>query len=99
VAIRIAGARLVGRPAWSLRVLRERLTDESQRLSELRIGHLGVRASVELSVRMLPSAAVDTLRLLGLLGPYEHWATRTGWPCCCAARADCTTGGATRTRL
>ncbi|QUQ67633.1 SARP family transcriptional regulator [Kutzneria sp. CA-103260] len=75
LAIRIAGARLAGRPAWSLRVLRERLTDESRRLTELRIGHLGVRASVELSVRLLPADAARALSLLGLLGAH----TLPGW--------------------
>ncbi|AOR29877.1 hypothetical protein BFF78_01175 [Streptomyces fodineus] len=75
LAIRIAGAKLTGRPAWSLRVLRERIEDESRRLAELRIGDLSVRASVELSLRLLPSDAVRALSLLGLLGPY----TLPGW--------------------
>ncbi|HEY4022622.1 MAG TPA: BTAD domain-containing putative transcriptional regulator, partial [Pseudonocardiaceae bacterium] len=75
LAIRIAGAKLTGRPAWSLRVLRERIEDESRRLAELRIGDLSVRASVELSLRMLPPDAVRALSLLGLLGPY----TLPGW--------------------
>ncbi|HEY4455315.1 MAG TPA: BTAD domain-containing putative transcriptional regulator [Pseudonocardiaceae bacterium] len=75
LAIRIAGAKLAGRPAWSLRVLRERIEDESRRLAELRIGDLSVRASVELSLRMLPADAVRALSLLGLLGAY----TLPGW--------------------
>ena len=75
LAIRIASAKLTGRPAWSLRVLRERIEDESRRLAELRIGDLSVRASVELSVRLLPADAVRALSLLGLLGPY----TLPGW--------------------
>ncbi|MEV6006085.1 BTAD domain-containing putative transcriptional regulator [Streptomyces sp. NPDC051976] len=75
LAIRIASAKLTGRPAWSLRVLRERIEDESRRLAELRIGDLSVRASVELSVRLLPDDAVRALSLLGLLGPY----TLPGW--------------------
>ncbi|MFC0438168.1 BTAD domain-containing putative transcriptional regulator [Kutzneria buriramensis] len=75
LAIRIAGARLAGRPAWSLRVLRERLADESRRLTELRIGQLGVRASVELSMRLLPPDAARALSLLGLLGAH----TLPGW--------------------
>ncbi|XES00188.1 BTAD domain-containing putative transcriptional regulator [Streptomyces sp. S1D4-11] len=53
LAIRIASGKLTGRPAWSLRVLRERIEDESRRLAELRIGDLSVRASVELSLRLL----------------------------------------------
>ncbi|WP_329368074.1 tetratricopeptide repeat protein [Streptomyces sp. NBC_00669] len=75
LAIRIAGAKLAGRPAWSLRVLRERIEDESRRLAELRIGDLSVRASVELSLRLLPADAVRALSLLGLLGAQ----TLPGW--------------------
>jgi DNA-binding SARP family transcriptional activator len=75
LAIRIAGARLTGRPAWSLRVLRERLADESGRLSELRVGEVGVRASFELSRRLLSTEAAHTLSLLGLLGAH----TLPGW--------------------
>ncbi|MFJ9907629.1 BTAD domain-containing putative transcriptional regulator [Streptomyces sp. NPDC101152] len=75
LAIRIASAKLTGRPAWSLRVLRERIEDESRRLAELRIGDLSVRASVELSLRLLPAASVRALSLLGLLGAY----TLPGW--------------------
>ncbi|MFG3280439.1 BTAD domain-containing putative transcriptional regulator [Streptomyces sp. NPDC048111] len=75
LAIRIASGRLAGRPAWPLRVLRERIEDESRRLAELRIGDLSVRASVELSLRLLPEEAVRALGLLGLLGAY----TLPGW--------------------
>ncbi|MCC3768245.1 BTAD domain-containing putative transcriptional regulator [Streptomyces sp. UNOC14_S4] len=75
LAIRIAGGKLTGRPAWSLRVLRERIEDESRRLAELRIGDLSVRASVDLSLRLLPADAVRALSLLGLLGAY----TLPGW--------------------
>ena len=70
LAIRIAAAKLAGRPAWSLRVLRERLDDESRRLTELRIGELGVRASFDVSLRGLPAEATDALSMLGLLGPH-----------------------------
>jgi DNA-binding SARP family transcriptional activator len=75
LAIRIAAGKLVGRRAWSLRVLRERLEDESRRLSELRLGDLGVRASFDLSVRLLPDDAIAALRLFGILGPQ----TVPGW--------------------
>ncbi|GAA0597684.1 BTAD domain-containing putative transcriptional regulator [Streptomyces crystallinus] len=75
LAIRIASGKLTGRPAWSLRVLRERIEDESRRLAELRIGDLSVRASVELSLRLLPADAVRALSLLGLLGAH----TLPGW--------------------
>ena len=66
---RIAGARLAGRPDWSLRVLRQRLDDESGRLGELCAGDLGVRASFNRSYRLLPADAALTFRVLGLLGP------------------------------
>ncbi|MFC4591478.1 AfsR/SARP family transcriptional regulator [Sphaerisporangium corydalis] len=75
LAVRIAGARLVARPAWSLRVLERRLDDEAFRLGELRAGDLGVRASVDRSYRLLPDAAARALRTLGLLGPQ----TLPGW--------------------
>ncbi|MFI6051079.1 BTAD domain-containing putative transcriptional regulator [Streptomyces violascens] len=75
LAIRIASGKLTGRPAWSLRVLRERIEDESRRLAELRLGDLSVRASVDLSLRLLPADAVRALSLLGLLGAY----TLPGW--------------------
>ncbi|MET8850690.1 BTAD domain-containing putative transcriptional regulator [Amycolatopsis sp. NPDC004625] len=68
LAIRITGARLASRRAWTLQVLRERLEDESRRLRELRVGDLDVRANFDLSLRLLPGEAVRAFRLLGLLG-------------------------------
>jgi DNA-binding SARP family transcriptional activator len=74
LAIRISGAKLAGRPKWPLRVLAERLDNESQRLDELRVGELGVRASFELSLRSLPADAVRGFALLGLFcGPVPSW--------------------------
>jgi DNA-binding SARP family transcriptional activator/Flp pilus assembly protein TadD len=75
LAIRIAAGKLVGWPAWPLRMLRDRLADESRRLAELRLGDLGVRASFEASVAALPADAVLGFRLLGELGP----RTVPGW--------------------
>ncbi len=75
LAIRIAGGKLAGRPAWPLRVLAERLAAESRRLSELRTGDLGVRTSFDLSVRALPRPAAEAFGLLGLLGAH----TVPGW--------------------
>lgn len=75
LAIRIAAGRLAGRPGWTLGVLRERLEDESRRLTELRLGDLGVRASFDLSLRLLPPTAAHAFRLLGLLGAQ----TFPGW--------------------
>jgi tetratricopeptide (TPR) repeat protein len=76
LAIRIAGTRLAGRRAWSLRTLRDRLADESARLSELRVGELAVRQSFELSLRQLPEAGVRAFGRLALLGGREFpaWA-------------------------
>ncbi|RSD10302.1 AfsR/SARP family transcriptional regulator [Amycolatopsis eburnea] len=68
LAIRITGAKLAGRRAWTLHVLRTRLEDESRRLRELRVGDLDVRANFDLSLRLLPDEAVQAFRLLGLLG-------------------------------
>jgi DNA-binding SARP family transcriptional activator len=70
LALRVAAGKLVGRPTWPLRLLRERLEDQSRRL-----GELGVRDSFEVSVDLLPADAVRALRLLGLLGP----VTVPGW--------------------
>ncbi|QKV78810.1 BTAD domain-containing putative transcriptional regulator [Amycolatopsis sp. Hca4] len=68
LALRITGAKLANRRAWTLQVLRERLEDESKRLRELRVGDLDVRANFDLSLRLLPEEAVRAFRLLGLLG-------------------------------
>ncbi|SFB29252.1 DNA-binding transcriptional activator of the SARP family [Amycolatopsis marina] len=69
LAIRIAAGKLVGRPTWPLRQLRERLDDEARRLTELRLGDLGVRASFAASIDLLPEDALHAFRLLGLVGP------------------------------
>lgn len=71
LAIRIAGARLAGRQAWSLRTLHDRLADESSRLSELRVGDLGVRPSFELSLRQLPPAARTAFGRSAVLGAQD----------------------------
>jgi hypothetical protein len=54
LAVRIAGARLLGRPHWRLARLAERLADAHRRLDELVVGDLEVRASVRLSYDGLP---------------------------------------------
>jgi DNA-binding SARP family transcriptional activator len=71
LAIRIAGARLAGRQAWSLRTLQDRLADEAGRLSELRVGDLGVRSSFELSLRQLEPAARTAFCRTALLGAQD----------------------------
>ncbi|MFD6443885.1 BTAD domain-containing putative transcriptional regulator [Promicromonospora sp. NPDC060204] len=67
--IRIAGAKLLSRPAWPLSRLRERLEDETRRLSELSIGGLDLRASLDVSLRSLSADAALAFALFGLLGP------------------------------
>ncbi|WP_237109921.1 AfsR/SARP family transcriptional regulator [Nonomuraea sp. MG754425] len=68
LAVRVAGARLAGRPDWPLSVLQQRLADETRRLDELRAGDLEVRASLERSTRRLTGEAAVAFRALGLLG-------------------------------
>jgi tetratricopeptide (TPR) repeat protein len=75
LALRISGAKLASRRAWTLRVLRDRLVDESQRLRELRVGDLDIRANFDVSLRSLPDEAARAFRLMGLLGP----ETLPGW--------------------
>ncbi|MFF0248900.1 BTAD domain-containing putative transcriptional regulator [Streptosporangium sandarakinum] len=64
LALRIAGARLVTRPAWPLAELARRLADASA-LNELRAGHLDVRATFEASYAALSAPARHAFRLLG----------------------------------
>ncbi|NUR83776.1 MAG: AAA family ATPase, partial [Nonomuraea sp.] len=74
LALRIAGARLAGRPDWSVATMADRLGDERRRLHELVAGDLAVRASLaasytalERSSRPVDRLAARTLALLGLL--------------------------------
>ncbi|WP_211222385.1 AfsR/SARP family transcriptional regulator [Actinokineospora enzanensis] len=72
LALRIAGARLVVSPQWSLRELVDELADEHTRLSALRVQDVdtGVRAALDLTYRGLDDAQAETLRLLGAVpGP------------------------------
>lgn len=62
LAVRSAGARLAGRPGWSLAVLRQRLEDD--RLSEL----TEVRDSLDRSYRHLTDEAARTLGTFGQFG-------------------------------
>ncbi|MFJ2033705.1 BTAD domain-containing putative transcriptional regulator [Streptosporangium sp. NPDC087985] len=60
LALRIAGARLLARPHWSIEQLVDRLEDETHRLDELRHGDMGIRASISLTY---DSAGKDAQRL------------------------------------
>jgi tetratricopeptide (TPR) repeat protein len=70
LAVRIAGARLRSRPAWTVATLADQLADEHQRLQRLRLGDLDVRTSFALSYAGLDTTSARAFRLLGLLtGP------------------------------
>ncbi|GIE93131.1 BTAD domain-containing putative transcriptional regulator [Paractinoplanes rishiriensis] len=66
LAIRIAGARLAGRPGWDLRAFLDRLGDQRRRLDELSIGDLDVRATFQLSLADLAAPLARAFRLLAL---------------------------------
>ena len=67
LALRIAGARLAGRPHWTLKRLVERLHAQRGILSELTVGDLEVRGSVALSYNGLGDRERVALRRLGLV--------------------------------
>jgi tetratricopeptide (TPR) repeat protein len=71
LALRIAGARLRTRRAWSVETLAAFMEDERQRLGRLAMGELGVRASFSLSYQQLEPDAARTFRLVSLLGMPE----------------------------
>lgn len=66
LAIRIAAARLVARPAWAVSTLAGRLADERRRLDQLRLGDLAVDASFELGHGQLEPAHARAFRRLAL---------------------------------
>ncbi|MFI7640216.1 BTAD domain-containing putative transcriptional regulator [Nonomuraea sp. NPDC049400] len=85
LALRIAGARLAGRPDWSVSALASRLSDERTRLHELGAGDLAVRTSLtashtalERGSRPVDRLAARTLSLLGLLHVPEVTAEAAG---------------------
>jgi transcriptional regulator with XRE-family HTH domain/tetratricopeptide (TPR) repeat protein len=65
LALRIAGARLAGRPAWTMRSLADRLTDRRRRLGELRAGELAVASVFELAYAQLDAEQARMFRLIG----------------------------------
>jgi tetratricopeptide (TPR) repeat protein len=67
LALRIAGARLASRPAWTISWFASRLADESKRLDLLKAGDLEVRASFALSYDSRDEAEQLAFRMLGLL--------------------------------
>ncbi|WP_433713420.1 BTAD domain-containing putative transcriptional regulator [Nocardia sp. CA-084685] len=67
LAVRIAAARLLHRPQWTVSYLAERLRDERRRLAELSTSERGVAAAFALSYSQLTSGQQRMFRLLGLL--------------------------------
>ncbi|WP_406859344.1 AfsR/SARP family transcriptional regulator [Streptomyces sp. HUAS MG47] len=76
LALRIAGARLVARPEWSLAGFADRLRDRGHRLDELRAEGVSVRACIAESYRELLHTAlpgrVRSVRAFRLLGLYDR---------------------------
>ncbi|MGO4613012.1 tetratricopeptide repeat protein [Nocardia sp. 2YAB30] len=66
LALRIAGARLVSRPSWTVSWFAERLADESRRLDLLAVGDLEVRASFGLSYHSRSGEEQTAFRMLAL---------------------------------
>ncbi|WP_407288499.1 AfsR/SARP family transcriptional regulator [Streptomyces sp. BP-8] len=66
LALRIAGARLQTRPAWTLAYLVERMAGDEHRLGELSAGDRSVEAAFRLSYDQLTPEQQLTFRTLGL---------------------------------
>ncbi len=66
LAIRIAASRLATRRRWSVATLATKLTDERNRLDELRVGDLAVTACFEVGYAQLDAAQARAFCLLGL---------------------------------
>ncbi|MCC9311457.1 helix-turn-helix transcriptional regulator [Kitasatospora sp. RB6PN24] len=70
LALRIAGNRLLSRPAWSARSLADRLGDEELRLGRLAAGDLRIRSAFQLSYDQLTQPIRRLFRRLALVpGP------------------------------
>ena len=67
LAVRVAGARIAGRPTWRLADLVDLLTDERRRLDNLSAGDLAVRTSLAMSYHGVSVASRTLLRRLSLL--------------------------------
>lgn len=68
LALRIAGARLLARPHWSLGQFADRLADDDRRLMELAHNDLDVRASLAATFHHLNPTSAKAFLLLGLRG-------------------------------
>ncbi|MEV0263460.1 BTAD domain-containing putative transcriptional regulator [Streptomyces sp. NPDC050617] len=81
LALRIAGARQLERPHWSLGDLAQRLTDAPQLLDALRIGDLDVRPSLDAGHTELPRRSangVDPVAVFTALGAVNAAHTSRG---------------------
>ncbi|MGW7256470.1 BTAD domain-containing putative transcriptional regulator [Streptomyces sp. NPDC054834] len=76
LAVWVAGARLAARPHWPLAKVARALADEQRKLDELAVGHIAVRASLELTYQQMAAATQHALRMIALLpGPsFAAWA-------------------------
>lgn len=76
LAMWVAGARLAARPHWPLAKVARALADEQRRLDELAVGHIAVRASLELTYQQMSAATQHALQMIALLpGPsFAAWA-------------------------
>ncbi|WP_412543897.1 tetratricopeptide repeat protein [Longispora sp. K20-0274] len=64
LAIRIAGARLVAEPGWTIRALADRLADRSRVLDELRLDDRAVRTSLAVTHQRLSAEQARAFALL-----------------------------------
>jgi len=74
LAIRIAGARLAARRAWTVRTLADRLADQRRRMDEFTAGDLAMRACFQVSFDALPhrnGTSTDPARAFRLLGVWQ----------------------------
>ncbi|HEY9636318.1 MAG TPA: tetratricopeptide repeat protein [Coleofasciculaceae cyanobacterium] len=67
LAIRLTGGTLRNEPNWQLEDYISQLTQERQRLAQLRFSNLDIRASFALSYKKLDASAARLFRFLGLL--------------------------------
>ncbi|MGW5201657.1 BTAD domain-containing putative transcriptional regulator [Streptomyces spiralis] len=76
LAVWVAGARLAARPHWPLGKVARALADEQRKLDELAVGHIAVRAGLELTYRAMTPTNRHALRMLALLPTpdFSVWA-------------------------
>ncbi|MEU8775510.1 XRE family transcriptional regulator [Streptomyces sp. NPDC048606] len=65
LALRVAAARLAGRPAWSLAEMAAELSDETRRLGLLDVEDTGVRAALRVTLQQLPGEVSRQFAHLG----------------------------------